>query len=333
MAIKQYAALTSGTISIPVDYTTSYPDFPRQDNLITGTVTLVGNLVVSPSGTPTSGQRVNVIWDAAVTPSGSTVTVFGKTINDEALTGSFVVECIYNGSSWSVDVLSDSSSIGTIAGKQLADQSITYAKFQDVAANSIPVRDAGTNGVLSAKALTSAQILIGNGAGFNAAALSGDVTMTPAGVVSLGSSVVDTAELVDEAVTTAKIEDAAVTPGKLSASSRKEMVAIPVSFATAGEIGVLKYTMCYDCTVDAIHATVTKPATSDTATIVFKDHGGTVLTGSQVDITTSLVLGNIVSTTPSANNTFSAGEQITFETSKSTAGSGDCTVILCLTRD
>ena len=139
--------------------------------------------------------------------------------------------------------------------------------------------------------------------------------------------------IANSAVTTAKIDDGAVTPVKMSAGSRNASIAIPVSFETAGEIGVLKYTMCFDCTVDAIHTTVTKPAATDTATIIFKDHGGTVLTGSQVDITTGLVLGNIVSTTPTANNTFSAGEEITFETSKTTAGSGNCTVILCLTHD
>jgi len=154
-------------------------------------------------------------------------------------------------------------------------------------------------------------------------AMSGDATIAKTGALTIAN----------DAITTVKILDANVTPAKMSAGARKASIAIPVSFETAGEIGVVKYTMCFDCTVDAIHATVTKAAATDTATAIFKDHGGTVLTGSQVDITTGLVLGNIVSTTPTANNTFTAGQQITIETSKTTPGSGNITAILCLTHN
>ena len=332
MALKQYTALTSGTISIPVDYAASYPDIVYVDNEVTGTVTLVGNLAVSPSGTPIKGQTVSVIWNASVTPTGGSVTIFGETVPDEMVASNFIAECVYNGVAWVVNLLPDFAGTGIIAGKLLGndtistakiiDDAVTNAKLANIARGSVKVggaSDAPTD--LDAK--TSGNILVGDGTDVVSVAVSGDATLSSAGALTIANS----------AVTTAKINDAAVTPSKLSASARKASIAIPVSFETAGEIGVLKYTMCFDCTVDAIHATVTKPAAIDTATIIFKDHGGTVLTGSQVDITTGLVLGNIVSTTPTANNTFSAGEEITFETSKTTPGSGNCTVILCLTHN
>jgi hypothetical protein len=50
------------------------------------------------------------------------------------------------------------------------------------------VRNAGTAGDLSEQAVADTQLLIGNGAGFTSATLSGDVTMTNAGVVSLAAS-------------------------------------------------------------------------------------------------------------------------------------------------
>jgi len=329
---KTYSVLTSGTINIPVDYATSHPDIVHEVNLFTGTVTLVGPLAISPSGTPQSGQRVLNYWAASVTPSGSAVTIFGETVPDELLSSNFVAECVYDGSAWVVNLLPDFAGTGIIAGKLLGtdsisttkiiDDAVTNAKLANISRGSVKVggaSDAPTD--LDAK--TSGNILVGDGTDIASVAVSGDATLSSAGALTIANS----------AVTTAKIDDAAVTPAKLSASARKSMVAIPVSFETAGEIGVVKYTMCFDCTVDGIEATVTKPAATDTATIIFKDHGGSVLTGSQVDITTGLVLGNIVSTTPTANNTFSAGEQITFETSKTTAGSGNCTVVLCLTHD
>jgi hypothetical protein len=54
-----------------------------------------------------------------------------------------------------------------------------------MAANTVKVRDANSSGVPSDKALASTEILIGDGTGFTAAALSGDATMTNAGAVSV----------------------------------------------------------------------------------------------------------------------------------------------------
>ena len=330
--IQTITALSSGTLNVNVSkLPTSLIDTASVVRVI-GTVTLSGNLNISPTGTPSKNAAIKILWEASVTLSGNSVVIFGETVPDQLSTKNFIAECIYTGVAWVVNILPDFAGTGIVDSHELAndavstakvvDDAITNAKLANITRGSIKVggaSDAPTD--LDAK--TSGQILVGDGTDVVSVAVSGDATLSSAGALTIANS----------AVTTAKIDDGAVTPTKLSASARKSMVAIPVSFETAGEIGVVKYTMCFDCTVDGIEATVTKPAATDTATIIFKDHGGSVLTGSQVDITTGLVLGNIVSTTPTANNTFSAGEQITFETSKTTAGSGNCTVVLCLTHD
>ena len=83
---------------------------------------------------------------------------------------------------------------GGITTAKLADSSstttgVTFAKMQHVAANTVMVRDADSEGDISAKAVTNTQILIGDGTGFTAAALSGDATMTNAGVVDISDDV------------------------------------------------------------------------------------------------------------------------------------------------
>ena len=83
---------------------------------------------------------------------------------------------------------------GGITTAKLADSSstttgVTFAKMQHVAANTVMVRDANSEGDISAKAVTNTQILIGDGTGFTAAALSGDATMTNAGVVDISDDV------------------------------------------------------------------------------------------------------------------------------------------------
>lgn len=82
----------------------------------------------------------------------------------------------------------------------LNDAGVTLAKMQNVAANSLLVRDANSSGVLTEKALATTQILIGDGTGMTAAALSGDVTMTNAGAVTIAAQAVENSMIADNAV-------------------------------------------------------------------------------------------------------------------------------------
>ena len=78
-------------------------------------------------------------------------------------------------------------SANSVDSNQYVDASVDYAHIQDVAANSILVRDANSSGVLTAKALATTNILIGDGTGFTAASLSGQASMDNAGAVTIGT--------------------------------------------------------------------------------------------------------------------------------------------------
>ena len=107
----------------------------------------------------------------------------------------------------------------------LNDAGVTLAKIQNVAANSLLVRDANSSGVMTEKALADTQILIGDGTGMTAAALSGDVTMANTGAVTIANDAVEQAMIADDAVgadqlasnavVTASITDDNVTHDKL----------------------------------------------------------------------------------------------------------------------
>jgi formylmethanofuran dehydrogenase subunit D len=94
---------------------------------------------------------------------------------------------------------------GVVETSMIADESVTLPKMAHAAANTVLVRDANSVGDPSFKAVTNTQILIGDGTGFTAAALSGDVTMSNAGVVTIGGGVVETSMIADANVTNAKI--------------------------------------------------------------------------------------------------------------------------------
>ncbi len=111
--------------------------------------------------------------------------------------------------------------IGTtqLATSDSTTTGVTFAKMQHVAANTVLIRNANSEGSISAKPVTNRQILIGNGNGFTAATLGGDVTMISDGTVTIADDAVDTAQIADDAVNTARIDDNAVTTAKIANSS------------------------------------------------------------------------------------------------------------------
>ena len=117
-----------------------------------------------------------------------------------------------------------------------------HSGVADMAANTVKVRDANTTGAPSDKVLTTTQILIGDGTGFTAAALSGDVLMTNAGAVTIQPDSVELDMLVDiitanrvlgsvtggtvieTTVDTGMITDNAVTLGKMAGLVRGKII-------------------------------------------------------------------------------------------------------------
>jgi len=84
----------------------------------------------------------------------------------------------------------------------IKDGGVANAELADMAANTVKVRNANSSGVPSDLALATTEIMIGDGTGFTAASLSGDVSMTNAGAVTVdsiqGTSVTSTAPTNDQ---------------------------------------------------------------------------------------------------------------------------------------
>ena len=330
--VLDLTAVASGTLNVPVQTNLSLGSFNGGIVRVSGSATLSGALNISAQGTPVANTQEIIIWDAVVTHAGNPITIFGETLSPNLSNKSFIAFCDYTGSKWVVNIAPNFSDAGIVSASNLDSDSVTtakildanttLAKIQDVAANSILARDANSSGVLTEIAAATTEIFIGNGTGFTAAALSGAVTMTNAGVVSY----------VDASIATAKYQDASVTPTKMSANANRYTRDITLSFQQASEVGAVNFTICEDCTIDEINVTVLDPAVTDTATLIYKDNGGVVLTASQTDITTGLAIGNVVSTTPTANNVFAAGDNLLIEMSKTTKTSGKVNVALCITK-
>ena len=147
---------------------------------------LTGNVTGNASGTAatvTGGTQASITSAANLATVGTITTgiwqgtaIATAYIADDAVTGAKIPD-------------------DAIDSEHYAAGSVDFAHIQNVAANSILGRNANSSGVLSEVALATTQILIGDGTGFTAAALSGDATMTNAGVVTIANSAVTVAKM------------------------------------------------------------------------------------------------------------------------------------------
>ncbi len=124
----------------------------------------------------------------------------------------------------------DTAASSTTVTVNVTDGGVTNAKLADMAANTVKVRNAATSGVPSDLAVTDTQIVIGDGTGFTAAALSGDATMTNAGAVTV-------AKIQGEAVSaTASENDQYLKYSSASSEWQKVDVVAPDRLTTKGDL-------------------------------------------------------------------------------------------------
>ena len=155
------------------------------------------------SSSASEWQKVNVVGDDKLTTKGDLLVY--NTVDSETR--------LPIGSNTYVLTANSSATNGLDwQAVSVADGAITNAKLADMAAGTVKVRDAGSSGVPSDVALTTTQILIGDGSGVTAASLSGDATMSNAGVVAIGTGVIVDADVnASAAINATKIADGSVT--------------------------------------------------------------------------------------------------------------------------
>lgn len=180
------------------------------------------------------------------------------------------------------------NTVFTTNGIDPAWAKVTLAMMADAAANSILVRDANTPGVLSAKVLTDAMILINNGNGFTAAVLSGGASMTNAGVVTL---------------------------------LKKECHTIHFDGTNAASLGNYVYPVNFNGQVDEVFVISdgTIEATNN-LTVEPKNDAGTSMVAAPISLAGGSTIGTNASTSALTNNTFVAGDVLIFTIAKVTVG-------------
>jgi len=298
-----------------------------------GAVTLLGDVIISSSGTPTVNTTYNIVVTGGFTLGANIFTVFGTNLTTAQCLYKQNIFIKYNGSSWDVYIASDDTDAsddingadivdGSIVNAKLAASTIALTKLAALGSRGYTLRG-GINGALEGfDAKTSGTFLGGNGTDLVMQTMSGAATLNGAGVLTLSAN----------SVATSNITDANVTVAKVSADLKAEIITVQVSFES-GEQAVYGIRMSYAGSITNVYCKATKAiAATDTGTITFKNNAGTTMT-----VTTPIVfaisdpINTAYSSAVTANNTFIDGDIITITPAKVTAG-GKVLVILEILR-
>jgi hypothetical protein len=163
----------------------------------------------------------------------------------------------------------------------------------------------------------NAEIPIGNGTTIATQPITGDITLTNAGLTGIAAGVIEEADL--------------------TTNLTYELVTINASFET-GYLGAHKIYVPYDADLTYIYVCVDLAIEgSDNATINFQDNaannmvGGSLVAGS-LTLTAGSAMGTVFTSTVTGNNDFAAGEILNITTAKATAG-GTVWISLRFTRE
>ena len=352
MAIKSITSivgdLTGGTFPVEIvspNMDIVYLSFP--------TGTLLSDYYLTYQTAPIIGQMYSVVLStASVTLGGNTINVFGVSIDavrlsQILLTVNFQYIDLVGGfpiiKVWYDD---DINNAQTISGTQIFS-------------NSLPLS--------TISGMTSAQIIVADGSDVaQAVDMSGDVTIDASGVTAIGSGKVTNTHLAgsiartklasgtaDRVLTnngagaytelaqlTAKlgglgIDNSGATgfvtfnAGTASVNPVTDTNHVNVSFET-GYVGDFKVKMGFAGTVTSAYAFLTKTIGAVDAVITIKNNAGTTM--GSITFTASDAKGTAQTVAISANNTFSAGDVLTFTTSGGST-TGEALVSYSFTRN
>ena len=164
----------------------------------------------------------------------------------------------------------------------------------------------------SYNAKTNAYMLLGNGTTLLSVAMSGDATITNAGVLTVGA--------------------AKISPSNLTAEGAKEVITFNLSARYGIGTGI-DINIPYACNLVGIYATVTDTPATDDLLLNFNNAGNADMVGSGLSsgdlaITFTSAVGILFSTPVTGNNVFAAGDKLLIDTKKSTPTTGGVLITL-----
>ncbi len=173
-----------------------------------GTIVLLGDVVISPTGTPKEGMTFIFNYFGNIDLNGHSMTIFGFNMYPRHALAKYIIKSVYTDGDWDTNLIFTEDGIGypTIDGAYiqpktidanavLADGSVSNTNLEIASARGKLFRS-GTGGVWEhVNAVTSGNLVMGNGTDVVSNAVTGDITINGSGVTAIGAGKVTTTML------------------------------------------------------------------------------------------------------------------------------------------
>lgn len=321
----------------------------------TNPLTLAANFTVALGGVPANGTSIKYIVKgvSGVTKDAYNFTIEGNEISEAQMQNdfSFIYQYASSAAGYQYSYLPQLDGGDVISGESITDNSVPLLKLESGASGQIIVGD--NTGVPTYRTAN------------------GDVTISVLGTTTIGLGVITNQKInASAAIERSKLasgtaQHVLINDGSGVMSSEAQLspvrggLGVDASAATGfplfttgtGSIGALTETLRLDvsfetgwqgtyylrvpfpCTVTAAKARVTKAlSNTDAGTIQLKDNSGTDFGGGLITIPLSSAHGTgVTATAITANNVFTANQEIQFLVAKPTVG-GACSIDVTITR-
>lgn len=325
--------------------------------IITGTATLANDCDIVTDTTPPDGTTINVFYAAGVTVGIHDMTILGTTLTAAQALLPCIITGKFMGGTLYAPVFMDFSQGGIVETMHLVANSVTFNKMAIGNRGSLLYYSTG-GGIAELVAKTSGRILIGDGTDLVSVAQSGDGSFNTSGVfaITAGSIVnadinasaaialskmatstaafmivysalgVPTAVAITGDIAVSNTGVVTIQPASVEASMLDADTALVpyqqyLSFET-GELQENEFVADFDGEIVSGEASVTTTiGATDDAEIQFKIDGVNVTNG-LMSFTAGSAVGDKDSCTPSAANTFTAGQVLAMACDKATDNGG-----------
>lgn len=174
-------------------------------------------VLIDLSGTPEDGRTITILYEADITLANSATAIlnFGNLVvikgdgsgEMPALFSSIkmIIQLFYSSGAWSSTVMpnfddvafvtSEALAADSVITAKIADNAVTYAKIQDFAARGNLLRAGAAGAPQEFAAVTSGQLVMGDGTDVVSQAVTGDVTITGGGVTAIAAGVIVNADV------------------------------------------------------------------------------------------------------------------------------------------
>jgi len=234
-----------------------------------------------------TAQDVDITTDSgtiAIDLDSETLTISGGEGIDTSATGNTLTIAGEDATTSNKGIASFSSdNFGVSSGVvTIKSQGVALAEIINIGANTVLVRDANSSGTVSAKTIADTELLIGDGTGFTAATLSGDVTMANTGAVTIASNAVEGSMLNSNVADDSSIELSSNTLNVKATGITNAMLAGSIANSKLANASITVSDGSNTSPI-ALGSTVTFSGTSNEVTVA--ENNGTVTIGLPDDVT------------------------------------------------